>query len=222
VAQSLSVQGITVMAQVGPFRPAQITTSDGLVETRWYQAAGATSAVVFFGDTVGGFDSPGTDLYDRLAERLQAAGAAALRVQYRRPTDPVAIGLDGLVSVDMLRRLETARIVTVGWGLGAMAALQAAAQFPTVAAVALLAPYGVAPRAASGLGRPLLLVHGTADALAPTEGSRGLLQQADEPKRLAYMPEAGHDLREADAEVMALLGAWLERQLGVGEPADTP
>jgi hypothetical protein len=220
VTQSLSVQGITVMAPHGRFRPAQITTSDGLIETRWYQAPGATSAAVFFGDTGGGFDSPGGDLFDRLAERLQGVGAAALRVQYRRPAEPVAIGLDGLVSVDMLRRLEVARTVVVGWGLGAMAALQAAAQFPTVTAVALLAPYGIASRAAAGLGRPLLMLHGTADALAPTAISRALLEHADEPKRLVYFPDSGHDLREADAEVAEVLGAWLERQLGVGSPAD--
>ncbi|MEB3330201.1 MAG: alpha/beta hydrolase [Candidatus Sericytochromatia bacterium] len=218
MTQSLSVQGITVMPPFGAFRPAQITTSEGLIETRWYPAPGATSAAVFFGDVGGGFDSPCDDLYDRLAVRLQGVGAASLRVQYRRPTEPVAVGLDGLVSVDMLRRLETARSVAVGWGLGAMAALQAAAQFQTVAAVALLAPYGVASRAAAGLGRPLLVLHGTGDVVAPTSVSRALLEQADEPKRVVYLPGAGHDMREADAEVAEVLGAWLERQLGVGSP----
>lgn len=220
MTQSLSVQGISMLPQVGAFRPAVLETSGGLIETRWYAAAGATSAAVFFGDTGGGFDSPADGLFDRLAERVQGAGAGALRVQYRRPTDPVAIGLDGLVSCFMLQRLEVARIVVVGWGLGAMAALQAASLFPTVTAVALLAPYGVAQGAASRLGRPLAIWHGTSDALAPTDLTRALLERADDPKRVRYVPEAGHDLVVGAEALETELAAWLEQQLGVGEPSE--
>lgn len=216
-AQTLSLRGLTMMHQVGAFRPAVLDTSNGIVETRWYEVAKGAPAILWLGDDVGGFDSPAAGLFDRLAERFKDHGAASLRVQYRLPADPVQDGLDSLVATFMLQRLEVSRIVVVGWGLGAVGALEAARRFDTVAAVALLAPRGVAAKAAAGIDRPLLILHGTGDRTAPTQLSRDLLAQAGEPKRIVYYPDAGHDFATSAGDVETELAGWLQRQLGAGQ-----
>ena len=215
-AQTLSLRGLTMLKPVGAFRPAVLDTSNGILETRWYEVPQAQAAILWLGDTGGGFDSPANGLFDRLAESFKDQGVASLRVQYRKPADATQNGLDALVSAFMLQRLEVARLVVVAWGVGALGALEATRGFETVAAVALLAPYGLKPGAAAGLGRPLLVLHGTADRVAPTQGARDLLAQAEEPKRIVYYPEADHGLQTVAAEVEADLAAWLARQLGVG------
>lgn len=214
--QTLSLRGVTVMHQVGAFRPAVLDTSNGLVEARWYEAAKGAPAVLWLGDSVGGFDSPANGLFDRLAERLVGQGASSLRVQYRQPADPIQVGLDALVAAYLLKRFEVPRVVVVAWGLGAVGALEAARRFETIGAVALLAPRGMAAKAAAGLDRPLLVLHGTGDRVAPTQASRDLLARAGEPKRIVYYPDADHDLASVATEAEAELIAWLERQLGVG------
>lgn len=215
-AQTLSLRGVTVMHQVGAFRPAVLDTSNGLVETRWYEAAKGAPAVLWLGDTTGGFDSPADGLFDRLAERLAGQGASSLRVQYRLAADPIAVGLDALVSAYLLKRFEVPRVVVVAWGVGAVGALEAARRFDAVTAIALVAPRGVPAKAAAGLDRPLLILHGTGDRVAPTQASRDLLAKAGEPKRIVYYPDADHDLATVAGEVEAELATWLERQLGVG------
>lgn len=216
-AKTLSLRGLTMLQQVGAFRPAVLDTSDGTVETRWYEGTKGGTAVLWLGDAVGGFDSPANGLYDRLAEAFKAQGVGSLRLQYRLPMDAISDGLDALVATFALQRLEVSRIVIVAWGLGAVGALEAARRFPTVAAVALLAPRSVQGKAAAGLDRPLLILHGTGDRVAPTQVSRDLLAQAGEPKRIVYYPDADHDLAGCAGELEAELTTWLERQLGVGQ-----
>jgi fermentation-respiration switch protein FrsA (DUF1100 family) len=207
-----------MLKQVGAFRPAVLDTSAGVLETRWYEVAKPDTAVLWLGDAGGGFDSPAAGLFDRLAEAYQQRGVGSLRVQFRQPGDAAQVGLDALVATHLLQRLEVARIVVVAWGVSAAGALEAARQFPTVAAVALLAPKGAAATAAAGLGRPLLILHGTGDRVAPTSTARDLLAKADEPKRIVYYPDAEHDLATCAADVEAELAGWLDRQLGVGAP----
>ena len=214
---TLTLRGLTMLKPVGAFRPAVLDTNDGIVETRWYEVPKAPAAILWLGDDVGGFDSPANGLFDRLAERYKGEGVASLRVQYRRPSDRSQVGLDALVAAATLQQLEVARVVVVAWGLGAVGALAVASHFRTAAAVALVAPHGTQAKAAAGLGRPLLILHGTGDRKAPTQASRDLLAHADEPKRIVYYPDADHDLAGVAGAVEAELATWLDRQLGVGE-----
>lgn len=215
---TLSLQGVSVMPPVGPFRPAVLETSNGEVEARWYEAAGATGAILWLGDRAGGFDSPADGLFDRLAEAYVGQGVASLRIQYRRPHEPGEVGLDGLVAAYLMRELAIARLVTVGWGIGAVAAIGVAHAFPTVAGVALLAPTDLAGEATKGLARPLLLQHGKADGQASTALSRDLLAHAEGPKRIVYYDGAGHDFATVAPTLEADLRAFLDPTLGVGEP----
>ena len=89
---------------------------------------------------------------------------------------------------------------------------------PTVAATALLAPRAEA-RTQVPFDRPLLLLHGTGDREAATQVSRDLLAKAEGPKQVKYFPDAGHDFAEAADAVEAELTAWLDRHLGLKDPA---
>ena len=58
-------------------------------------------------------------------------------------------------------------------------------------------------------GRPLLLVHGEADAVLPLSNAEAVLGWAPGPKQLVTYSGAGHGLRECADEVRALLSEWL-------------
>lgn len=214
---SLSLRGATVMPAHGAFNPLLLDTSEGHIEARIYQPETPrepASAIVWLGDAVGGFDSPAEGLYDRLAERFQGLGVSSLRLQYRNPADHAQSGLDALVAVFLLIQQGVERIVVVGHGSGALGAVQAGLAFPAVTAVAAIAP---APFASEGVERlapkPLLVLHGTADAHVPTQVARDILGRAQEPKRIYYYQGADHTLTQAADAVTTELSEWLEEQL---------
>ncbi|MNS51454.1 Alpha/beta hydrolase family protein [compost metagenome] len=217
---SLSLRGATLMPPTGPYSGLLLDTSEGTIEARLYQPTTqleTPTAIVWLGDDAGGFDSPADGLYDRLAERFQALGVASLRVQYRNPADHAASGLDALVSTFLLTQQGFGRIVVVGHGQGALGAVQAGLSFPAVAAVAVMAPDATALEGIEGLApKPLLIMHGTADAVTPTQVARDMLARAAEPKRIYYYQGADHQLTQAADVVTDELSDWLKEQLGLG------
>jgi putative redox protein len=60
-------------------------------------------------------------------------------------------------------------------------------------------------------GRPLLVVHGSADSSVPVEDARALAAAATGPTDVRVVTGAGHWLR-ADPRVIAILVGWLERR----------
>ena len=58
-------------------------------------------------------------------------------------------------------------------------------------------------------GRPLLVVHGEADAVLPLVNAETIIDWASGPKQLVTYPGAGHGLRECAEDVRALLEGWL-------------
>lgn len=213
---TLSLRGVTALNPVGAFRPLLLDTTAGSIETRLYEAPGATSAILWLGDMKGGFDSPADKLYDRLAEQFQALKVISLRMQYRNPGDHAQIGLDALVGAFLLQQQGVERLIVVGHGMGALGAVQAGLAFPFVTGVAVLAPHPVAAEGAERLSpTPLLVLHGTEDQLVPTSASRALLDKVGEPKRIHYYQKAGHDLVEAKDAVSEDLTDWLKEQLAI-------
>ncbi|MNU09581.1 hypothetical protein D3C72_2562290 [compost metagenome] len=59
-------------------------------------------------------------------------------------------------------------------------------------------------------------MHGTADTVTPTQVSRTMLAQAQEPKRIYYYQDADHDLSQAAEAVNDELGTWLDEVLALG------
>lgn len=212
---SISLRGITSLPAEGPYRPLLLDATAGEISARYYQPATTHAGVLYLGEGPG-FAEPAGGLFGRLAERFKAFGIAGLRLRYRAPEDLPATILDALMGGFVLDQQGIPRVVAVGHGRGAAAAMQVAAAFPArVAGVALLAP---APEAAWGAGaRPDLSVwiaHGTADASVPTASSRALAGALATPdKRLSYYPEADHAFAGAESALELDLTEWLKAQL---------
>ncbi|MGE3831307.1 MAG: alpha/beta hydrolase, partial [Parvibaculaceae bacterium] len=108
------------------------------------------------------------------------------------------------------------QLVLIGESLGSGVAVQIAAE-RKVAAVALEAPFTSAADVAAGIywylpvrllmkdqfrsadfikkvTVPLLVIYGDADMIVPPEQSRRLYEMANEPKEIAALAGAGHDL----------------------------
>jgi putative redox protein len=66
-----------------------------------------------------------------------------------------------------------------------------------------------APRLAP---RPLLVLHGTDDAVVPLENARQIAEAAGKRAELRLVQAGGHELRH-DPRAVAVLLSWLERQL---------
>ena len=165
----------------------------------------------------GGVAGPANGLYRDLAVRLAERGVAGMRVDYRHPANLDESVLDVLVAVWHMANVGYPRVALVGHSFGGGVVLSASRYTSHARAVAALATQLMGAEEAALLGgRPLLLVHGEADAVLPVANARVVLGWAPEPKRLVAYPGAGHGLRECADEVRALLEAWTLETLGVG------
>src|SRR4051794_21904500 len=84
------------------YRRLLLKTERGPVELRFYESEGARSAVLFVGGVGGGFDSPASGLYPRLAEELAGQGVSALRVRFRQPVELAEAAHDVLAGLALL------------------------------------------------------------------------------------------------------------------------
>ena len=66
---------------------------------------------------------------------------------------------------------------------------------------------------AAGLGRPLLLVHGSADQTVPAAVSESLYKAAKAPKRLVRAEGARHDFLDRRPWLTRLVSNWLVKNL---------
>ena len=166
--------------------------------------------VVWAAGARGGFDGPAGGMYGRLAERLAERGAASLRVGYRHPGNLDESTLDLLVGAWRMANEGYPRVALVGHSFGGGVALSASRYTSHARGVAVLASQTAGAEEAALLGgRPLLVVHGEADAVLPASNAEAIYGWAPEPKRLVTYPGAGHGLRECTAELESLLETWL-------------
>ena len=166
--------------------------------------------IVWAGGSRGGFDGPANGLYRDLAERLATNGIASLRAHYRHPANLDESTLDVLAAVWQMAALGYPRVALVGHSFGGGVVLSAARYTTHARGVAALASQTMGAEDAALLGgRPLLVVHGEADAVLPLANAETILGWASGPKRLVTYPGAGHGLRECADELRALLEEWL-------------
>ncbi len=186
----------------------EIATPRGKVIGAYHPVEGASSAVVMVAGVFGGMDGP-SRAYPALAERLQAAEIAALRLDYRIPTNMNECVYDLDAALDELRRRGVKRFALIGWSLGGAVVISAAVAQSDVVGVATLASQTAGTAAVSRLApRSLLLLHGTADQVLPDRCSRFLYAEASEPKRLMLYEGDGHEFSQSHAEVVATLLEW--------------
>ena len=191
---------------------------DGVSVTHWLAPApaGRPTAVLFHGN--GGAVG---DLMP-WAEGLQRAGYGVVLADYRgysgNPGAPSEAGLyaDARALLAALNRQGIADrdIVLFGWSLGSGVATEMALKHH-IRGLVLLAPFDSIVDVAAGhypwvpvralmwdrfdsrskiaaVGTPVMIVHGTADAVVPVERGQALYAAAHEPKQLLVLPEVGH------------------------------
>jgi dienelactone hydrolase len=192
----------------------EIATPRGKVIGAYHPVEGATSAVVMVAGVFGGTDGP-SRAYPALAYQLQAAGIAALRLDYRVPTNMNECVYDLDAGLDALRRMGFARFALVGWSLGGAVVISSGVAHADVLGVATLASQTAGAGAVGRLApRSLLLLHGTADRVLPDACSRLLYQQAGEPKQLVLYDGDGHEFSHNHDEVVETLLMWALPLLG--------
>ena len=100
---------------------------------------------------------------------------------------------------------------------GAAVVIKAGELAPIVRGVASLSPQLYGTRQVEALGKPLLLVHGTADTVLSPEASEDIYRRALDPKQVVLLADTGHSLNAARRRVETVLAEWLPPVLR-GEP----
>lgn len=209
-----------VEAGVPEMEARRLATSDGLSLLAWYRAPASPAGpvLVFFHGNAGNIGDRGWKVRPFLE-----AGFGVLLVSYRgyggnegRPTEE-GLYADGRAALDFLmeQKVRPERIVVYGESLGSAVAVQVASE-RRLGAVVLEAPFtSTADLAAhhypwmparwlvrdrfdsaskiSGIGAPLLVLHGERDRTVPVRYGRRLLDAAAEPKEGRFYPHGGHN-----------------------------
>ena len=206
----------------------EIETTHGTIPGALHPCEGKSGCAIFIGGAAGGGgDGPAGGVYLRLGRELVAEGVTSLRVGYRDPGEFNECVLDTLAACSFLKGIGAERAVIVGHSFGGAVAIKAGGLAPLATAVAALSSQRFGTAEVGSLGKPLLLVHGSADSVLLPRASEDIFERAGEPKRLVILEGAGHGLSEAADEVHSLLRDFITDAVGTaGDPeagaSDTP
>ena len=196
-----------------------IETTRGRLAATLHPCEGKTGCAVYLGGAgEGGADGPADAVYLRLSRELVASGVTSLRLGYREPGEFTECVLDALAACSFLKGIGAERAVLVGHSFGGAVAIKAGELAPLASAVAALSSQRHGTQEVERLGKPLLLIHGSADRVLPPEASEDIHRRARDPKRLEILDGGGHGLREVASEVHALLSAFVAE--AAGDPPD--
>ncbi|MEC3910776.1 alpha/beta fold hydrolase [Sphingobium sp. CR2-8] len=198
-----------------PPQPMPVQTADGIMLTGYYWPGEPMDRdVILF------FHGRGSNqgIAARYAEHLTGRGDHVIVVSYRgfggNPGDPTQAALvdDGRRFIAAARKLvgSNARIFLVGHSLGGAVALHVAATEPVAGVITLStfdtlaqsAPGGMGKLlpdkwnnldAASKIGAPLVMIHGTADDRVDMDQAAALFAAARHPADWLIAPGAGHN-----------------------------
>ena len=195
----------------------RLGTTRGDIEALLDVSEGQPGAVVFCSGAMGGEHEvigPGGRVYERLAGELPALGVSTLRIHYRMAGEFEECVLDVLGACSFLSGVGAERVVLVGHSFGGAVVIKAGQILPIVCGVVSLSPQLFGTRQVEQLAKPLLLVHGTADAILHHAASEDIYQRAQEPKKMVLIPNGGHGLTEDPETVHDEVSSFI-RQLTV-------
>jgi alpha-beta hydrolase superfamily lysophospholipase len=195
----------------------EMYTTEGLLTLLWHGAADNEQVVLMVGGAMGGLLGPGRGLYQTLGDELAAVGIGAIRVSYRAPNDLDRCVHDTLAAAELAARRGARSFVVMGHSFGGAVAIQAGAALADLAAgVVTFATQAGGAEAAEHLTCPLLLFHGARDELLPPMASEMVQMISD--GELVLLPDAGHLLTEAEAEIHERLSAWIPERFAAHTP----
>ena len=154
---------------------------------------------------------PGGRVYERLAAELPAQGISTLRIHYRMAGEFEECVLDVLGACSFLSGVGAQRVVLVGHSFGGAVVIKAGQLLPIVCGVVSLSPQLFGTRQVEQLAKPLLLVHGTADAILHHAASEDIYRRAQEPKKIVLIPNGGHGLAEDPQTVHRELSGFIQQ-----------
>jgi len=196
----------------------EIPSERGPVAALWHPPpSAADAAVICVGGFDGGFDGPADGLYAALAEDLPPRGIGVLRVDFRDRRSPGIVedgARDVLAAIAEMKRRGFRRFGLLGHSFGGAVMVYVGARTPEAVTVVTLSTQTAGAMDVARLApRPLLLVHGLDDVRLSPDCSRYLYALAGEPKRLVLLEGARHSLRQAAAQVRALVRDWFAEHL---------
>ncbi len=206
---NLRITGVEPGDEIAGARRLVIRTTRGDIPMLLHAAAEPRRAVLCVSGAMGGLDGP-AHLYARLGLALPRRGIAVARLDYRAPGEFAECLVDAMAALTFLRGVEYQHAAAVGHSFGGAVAINAGTLSPAVTTVAAISSQlGGAHMVGELAPRPLLLVHGTADAILSHESSQALFERAREPKRLEMIPGADHGFSKHGDEVFEILERWL-------------
>ncbi len=209
----LRILGVDPGDEIAGARKISLRTSRGAVPIVMHAAPSATRAVVCICGAIGGFDGPAM-LYPRLGLELPRKGVSVARVNYRAPNDFDECVLDTLGALIFLKGTGHQRAAIIGHSFGGAVAINAGTASPVaVAVIAISSQLAGAHVVAELAPKPLLLIHGTTDAILPHRSSELIYERAQEPKRLMLFEGADHRLTGKGEELFALVDEWLATRI---------
>src|ERR1700730_184542 len=158
-------------------------------------------AVLCISGAIGGYDGPGM-LYARLGLELPRLGITVARLNYRMPSEFGECVLDTIAGLTFLKGLQYERAALIGHSFGGAVAINAGTLAPMVTTgIAVSSQLAGACAVAALAPRPLLLLHGTPDAILSHERSQALYERAQEPRTLKLFPGVDHRFTQAGAQL---------------------
>jgi alpha-beta hydrolase superfamily lysophospholipase len=210
---SLSITGVEPQIEIAGARRVLLATTRGKILLILHSAEKAERAAVCLGGASGGIDGPAM-LYPRLGLAARAMGLSVVRLGYRMPGEMAECVLDTMAALSFLKGTGHQRAALIGHSFGGGVAIAAAALNPMAAtAIAISSQLDGAQNVAQLAPRPLLLIHGTADAILSHESSRLIFEHAGEPKTLKLFDGADHGLSQVGEEVHDLVRQWLSEKV---------
>ena len=183
----------------------EIESSRGTIMAVLHSCEGKTGCCIFLGGAAGGSDGPADGVYLRLSRELGTIGVTSLRVDYRDAGEFDECVLDALAACSFLKGIGAERAAMVGHSFGGAVAIKVGELNPLVSGVAALSSQRFGTANVATLGKPLLLIHGSADTVLLPQASEDIYERALEPKRLVLLEGGGHSLKDVADDVHTLL-----------------
>ena len=205
----MRILGVEPGDEVAGARKLVLRTSRGQIQLVMHATEHASRAILCVCGAIGGFDGPAM-LYPRLGLMMPRRGLAVARMNYRQPNEFDECVLDALAALTFLKGMGHERAALIGHSFGGAVVINTGTLSPLVTTVIAISSQLAGAHVVAQLApKPLLLIHGTADAILPDECSRMLYERAGEPKMLKLFDGADHRLGGRGDELFTLVQEWL-------------
>ena len=195
----------------------KLGTTRGEISALLDVCEGQTGALITCSGAMGGEHEtrgPADSVYRRLAMHLPSVGVSTLRIHYRNAGEFEECVLDLLGACSFLSGVGAERIVLAGHSFGGAVVIKTAQIMPQVRAVISLSPQLFGTRQVNEMNKPLLLIHGTADAILHHMASEDIYERANDPKKLVLIPDGGHGLAEDPQTVYDEMLSFVSEHVG--------